>query len=374
MTNWASDVITETASASGRDPVEANRVTLTVAGGPVVVQWSLSYTAHANTPFRSRAEARLCSHPSRCVARARWRRDRTLDARRSGPGPLAADRATFGLGDRERPVRRPRIRLRAQDLRLEGVEQGFRRQRQHARPDLRGALIACRPPPLSGAGQGRQAGYLIAGVPAGAANSSSGAHAASDSGRGSGQALRRGGRGRPPQLRGAGRFDHGAARRERRGQDHHDRDDTGLLAASAGRVTVLGEEVPRHRSRCSGDELPRPRHLPLGLSPRQNLLVYADLIGSIAPTRACRAGERSRSAGAARSPDRAAVIRPKTRLMLAKALINRPELCSRRAYGLPRSGHRGHDRGYLERYQRAHGATLLPPHEWPRSSGCARTC
>ena len=52
MTNWASDVITETASASGRDPVEANRVTLTVAGGPVVVQWSLSYTAHVNTPFQ----------------------------------------------------------------------------------------------------------------------------------------------------------------------------------------------------------------------------------------------------------------------------------------------------------------------------------
>jgi hypothetical protein len=44
MTNWASDVITETARASGRDPVEANRVTLTVAGRPVVVEWSLSYT------------------------------------------------------------------------------------------------------------------------------------------------------------------------------------------------------------------------------------------------------------------------------------------------------------------------------------------
>ena len=40
VTNWASEVITETASASGRDPVEANRVTLTVAGGSVVVQWS----------------------------------------------------------------------------------------------------------------------------------------------------------------------------------------------------------------------------------------------------------------------------------------------------------------------------------------------
>jgi hypothetical protein len=51
MTNWASDVITETASASGRDPVEANRVTLTVAGGPVVVQWSLGYDAFVNAPF-----------------------------------------------------------------------------------------------------------------------------------------------------------------------------------------------------------------------------------------------------------------------------------------------------------------------------------
>ena len=160
MTNWASDVITETASASGRDPVEANRVTLTVAGGPLgVVQWSLSYTAHANTPFSGVGPRRVyCSHPNRCVARARWRRDRTLDARRSGRGPLAAGRATLGLGHRERPVRRSRVRLRAQDLRLEGVEQGFRRQRQHARPDLRGALIACRPPPLSGAGQGRAGG------------------------------------------------------------------------------------------------------------------------------------------------------------------------------------------------------------------------
>jgi hypothetical protein len=53
MTNWASDVITETASASGRDPVEANRVTLTVAGGPVVVQWSLSYDAYVTVPFQN---------------------------------------------------------------------------------------------------------------------------------------------------------------------------------------------------------------------------------------------------------------------------------------------------------------------------------
>jgi hypothetical protein len=51
MTNWASDVVAETASASGRDPVEANRVTLTVAGGPVVVEWSLSYTAQFTQPI-----------------------------------------------------------------------------------------------------------------------------------------------------------------------------------------------------------------------------------------------------------------------------------------------------------------------------------
>jgi hypothetical protein len=31
--------------------VEANRVTLTVAGGPVIVQWSLSYDAYFNTPL-----------------------------------------------------------------------------------------------------------------------------------------------------------------------------------------------------------------------------------------------------------------------------------------------------------------------------------
>ena len=57
MTNWASEVITETASASGRDPVEANRVTLTVAGGPVVVQWSLSYDAFVNAPFQDSGQS-----------------------------------------------------------------------------------------------------------------------------------------------------------------------------------------------------------------------------------------------------------------------------------------------------------------------------
>ena len=53
----------------------------------------------------------------------------------------------------------------------------------------------------------------------------------------------------------------------------------GLLATSAGRITVLGEEVPRHRARVLGRmNFSSPYvDLPLRLSARQNLLVYADL-------------------------------------------------------------------------------------------------
>ena len=53
----------------------------------------------------------------------------------------------------------------------------------------------------------------------------------------------------------------------------------GLLAASAGRITVLGEEIPRHRSRVLGRmNFSSPYvDLPSRLSLRQNLLVYADL-------------------------------------------------------------------------------------------------
>jgi hypothetical protein len=98
MTNWASDVITETASASGRDPVEANRVTLTVAGGPVVVQWSLSYDAYVRT-FPGLGPKRVrWSHPILRLARTRRRRDRALEARRPNPGPLASVRAAWVAG------------------------------------------------------------------------------------------------------------------------------------------------------------------------------------------------------------------------------------------------------------------------------------
>ena len=48
MANWASDGATAEASGQGREPVEASRVALAVDGGAVVVQWSLSYRAHAS--------------------------------------------------------------------------------------------------------------------------------------------------------------------------------------------------------------------------------------------------------------------------------------------------------------------------------------
>ena len=137
----------------------------------------------------------------------------------------------------------------------------------------------------------------------------------------------------------------------------------GLLAASAGRITVLGEEVPRHRARV----LERMNFsspyvdLPLRLSARQNLLVYADLY------RVDRAAARIRDLAADLDlqelldrPTGRLSAGQKTRLMLAKALINRPELL---LLDEPTASLDPDTadviRGYLERYQREHGATVL---------------
>jgi ABC-2 type transport system ATP-binding protein len=137
----------------------------------------------------------------------------------------------------------------------------------------------------------------------------------------------------------------------------------GLLAASAGRIIVLGEEVPRHRARVLGRmNFSSPYvDLPLRLSVRQNLLVYGDLY------RVDRPGERIREL--AEDLDLQELLdRPtgrlsagqKTRLMLAKALINQPELL---LLDEPTASLDPDTadviRGYLERYQREYGATVL---------------
>ena len=137
----------------------------------------------------------------------------------------------------------------------------------------------------------------------------------------------------------------------------------GLLAASAGRITVLGEEVPRHRARVLGRmNFSSPYvDLPLRLSARQNLLVYADLY------RVERAHARIRDLAADLDlqqlldrPTGRLSAGQKTRLMLAKALINRPELL---LLDEPTASLDPDTadviRGYLERYQREHGATVL---------------
>jgi ABC-2 type transport system ATP-binding protein len=137
----------------------------------------------------------------------------------------------------------------------------------------------------------------------------------------------------------------------------------GLLAASAGRIIVLGEEVPRHRARVLGRmNFSSPYvDLPLRLSARQNLLVYADLY------RVERADARIRDLAADLDlqdlldrPTGRLSAGQKTRLMLAKALINQPELL---LLDEPTASLDPDTadviRGYLERYQGEYGATVL---------------
>jgi ABC-2 type transport system ATP-binding protein len=137
----------------------------------------------------------------------------------------------------------------------------------------------------------------------------------------------------------------------------------GLLAPTAGTVRLLGEAMPRHRYRVLGRvNFSSPYvDLPQRLTVAQNLRVYADLYGL--------RDARARIAGLAAELDLADLLdRPygrlsagqKTRVLLAKALINRPELLlldEPTASLDPDTADRL--RTHLEQYQAREGATVL---------------
>ncbi len=137
----------------------------------------------------------------------------------------------------------------------------------------------------------------------------------------------------------------------------------GVLTPTAGRVVVLGAEMPRERSRV----LPRMNFtspyvdVPKRLTVRENLAVFADLYGV--------RRVRERIATVAEDCDLAPLLaRPygtlsagqRTRVSLAKAVINEPDvlLLDEPTASLdPDIGDRM--RTYLEGYQKRTGCTML---------------
>jgi ABC-2 type transport system ATP-binding protein len=137
----------------------------------------------------------------------------------------------------------------------------------------------------------------------------------------------------------------------------------GLLTPSAGRATVLGTEMPAQRHRV----LPRMNFtspyvdLPKRLTVGENLAVFADLYGV--------RGARERIAAVAADCDLGGLLRrpygtlsagQRTRVSLAKAVLNEPEvlLLDEPTASLdPDIGDRM--RTYLERYQHRTGCTML---------------
>jgi len=137
----------------------------------------------------------------------------------------------------------------------------------------------------------------------------------------------------------------------------------GVLLPSAGTIEVLGCDMLRDRYRV----LPRMNFtspyadLPKRLTVRENLRVFADLYGVLDPGRriAALADELDLS-GVLKRPYGDLSAGQRTRVSLAKALLNRPDvlLLDEPTASLdPDIGDRM--RSYLEHYQRESGCTML---------------
>jgi ABC-2 type transport system ATP-binding protein len=137
----------------------------------------------------------------------------------------------------------------------------------------------------------------------------------------------------------------------------------GLLLPSEGSVKILGEDILRHRYRV----LPRINFsspyadLPHRLTVRQNLSVYARLYGIPRPRETVeRLAEDLQVTGFLDRPAGKLSSGQKTRVALAKGLLNEPEvlLLDEPTASLdPDTG--DWVRSYLEAYQARTGATLL---------------
>lgn len=137
----------------------------------------------------------------------------------------------------------------------------------------------------------------------------------------------------------------------------------GLLLPTAGRVTVLGEDIQRHRYRV----LPRMNFtspyvdLPKRLTVAENLTVYARLYGlkNVRP-RLEELSEELQIGVFMHRPYGTLSAGQRTRVALAKSLLNKPEvlLLDEPTASLdPDMGDRM--RGLLTNYQKRSGATLL---------------
>ncbi|HLO78007.1 MAG TPA: ABC transporter ATP-binding protein [Magnetospirillum sp.] len=137
----------------------------------------------------------------------------------------------------------------------------------------------------------------------------------------------------------------------------------GLLLPSSGSVRVLGEDMVRHRYRV----LPRLNFsspyvdLPHRLSVRENLTVYGHLYGvaDLKARIASLADELELGAFIDRASGKLSAGQ-KTRVALAKAMLNRPELLlldEPTASLDPDTA--DWVRGYFQAYQRATGATIV---------------